>query len=46
MGWEVMRTETSPCECGESTQTFTFEMDDWNRTRSSRGTQIKPILFV
>jgi hypothetical protein len=35
MGWEVMRTETSPCGCGESTQTVTFEMDDWNRTRGS-----------
>jgi hypothetical protein len=35
MSWEVMRTEAGPCECGESTQTFTFEMDDWNRTRSS-----------
>lgn len=35
MSWEVMRTETGPCECGESTQTFTYEMDDWNRTRSS-----------
>ncbi|MGD0445794.1 MAG: hypothetical protein ABSA39_17815 [Edaphobacter sp.] len=30
-----MRTETGPCECGEGTETFTFEMDDWNRTRNS-----------
>ncbi len=35
MSWEIMRTETGPCECGEGTETFTFEMDDWNRTRSS-----------
>lgn len=35
MSWEVMRTETGPCECGEGTQTFTSEMDDWNRMRSS-----------
>ncbi len=35
MSWEVVRTETRPCECGEGTETFTFEMDDWNRTRSS-----------
>lgn len=35
MSWEIMRTETDPCECGEGTQTFTFETDDWNRTRSS-----------
>lgn len=36
MSWEVMRSETGPCECGEDTETFTFEMDDWSRTRSSR----------
>ena len=35
MSWEIMRTETGPCECGKGTKTFTFEMDDWNRTRSS-----------
>jgi hypothetical protein len=35
MSWEIMRTETGPCECGEGTETFTFEMDDWNRTRNS-----------
>jgi hypothetical protein len=35
MSWEIMRTETGPCECGEGTETFTSEMDDWNRTRSS-----------
>ena len=35
MSWEAMRTETTPCECGEGTQTFTSEMDDWNRMRSS-----------
>ncbi|WP_157466893.1 hypothetical protein [Edaphobacter aggregans] len=35
MSWEIMRTETAPCECGEGTETFTFEMDDWNRTQSS-----------
>lgn len=35
MSWETMRTESGPCECGQGTVTFTFEMDDWNRTRSS-----------
>lgn len=35
MSWEIMRTETGPCECGVGTETFTFEMDDWNRTCSS-----------
>ena len=30
MSWEVMKTETGPCECSEGTQTFTSEMDDWN----------------
>jgi hypothetical protein len=35
MSWEVMRSETGPYECGEGTQTFTSEMDDWNRMRSS-----------
>jgi hypothetical protein len=35
MSWEIMRAETSPCECGAGTETSTFEMDDWNRTRSS-----------
>lgn len=35
MSWEIMRTETGSCECGTGTETYTFEMDDWNRTRSS-----------
>jgi hypothetical protein len=35
MSWEIMRTETHPCDCGGGTATYTFEMDDWNRTRSS-----------
>ena len=35
MSWEIMSTETRPCDCGAGTETFTFEMDDWNRTRSS-----------
>jgi hypothetical protein len=35
MSWELMRTEAGPCECEENIQTFTFEMDDWNRTWSS-----------
>lgn len=35
MSWEIMSTETRPCQCGAGTETFTFEMDDWNRTRSS-----------
>jgi hypothetical protein len=35
MSWEVLRTENTPCDCGSGTQTFTFEMDDWNRTRIS-----------
>jgi hypothetical protein len=35
MSWEIIRTETHPCDCGAGTATFTFEMDDWNRTRSS-----------
>lgn len=35
MSWEIMSTETRPCECGAGTETFSFEMDDWNRTRSS-----------
>ncbi len=34
MSWEIMSAETRPCECGGGTETFTFEMDDWNRTRS------------
>ena len=35
MSWEVTRRETHPCDCGAGTETFTVEMDDWNRTRSS-----------
>lgn len=35
MSWEIMSSETHPCECGAGTETFTFEMDDWNRTRNS-----------
>jgi hypothetical protein len=34
MSWEVMRSETGPCRCGQGTETFVMEMDDWNRTRS------------
>ena len=36
MSWEVMRSETAPCECCAGTVTYTFEMDDWNRTRNGR----------
>lgn len=35
MSWEVMNEETKPCPCGKGTVTYIFEMDDWNRTRSS-----------
>jgi hypothetical protein len=35
MSWEVMQTRTSTCDCGAGTETYTFELDDWNRTRSS-----------
>lgn len=35
MSWEVMQTTTGPCACGAGTQTYTLEMDDWNRTRSA-----------
>ena len=34
MSWEIMRTETGPCERGAGPETHTFEMNDWNRTRS------------
>ena len=35
MSWEIMRSETGPCECRAGTMTHFMEMDDWNRTRSS-----------
>ena len=35
MSWEVMQTETGLCACGAGTETYTLEMDDWNRTRSA-----------
>lgn len=35
MSWEIMRSETGPCECGAGTITNVMEMDDWNRTRGS-----------
>ena len=35
MSWEIVSTENHPCECRAGTFTYTFEMDDWNRTRSS-----------
>lgn len=35
MSWKIMSSETHPCDCGAGTETVTFEMDDWNRTRSS-----------
>jgi hypothetical protein len=35
MSWEVMQTGTRPCECGSGTETYTFEIDNWNRSRSS-----------
>jgi hypothetical protein len=30
-----MQTKTGPCACGAGTETYTLEMDDWNRTRSA-----------
>lgn len=36
MGYEVMSVEETPCACGAGTFVFTFEMDDWNRTRSTK----------
>jgi|SRR5215831_10863702 len=35
MSWEVMKSETTKCHCGKGIMTYTMEMDDWNRTRSS-----------
>jgi hypothetical protein len=35
MSWEVMQTRTGPCDCGAGTETYTLEVDDWNRTRNS-----------
>jgi hypothetical protein len=35
MSWEIMSVETHPCECGTGTETFTLEIDDWNRMRTS-----------
>lgn len=35
MSWAVMQTQTGPCACGVGTETYTLEMDDWNRTRSA-----------
>jgi hypothetical protein len=35
MSWEVMQTTTGPCACGAGTETYTLEIDDWNRTRSA-----------
>jgi hypothetical protein len=35
MSWEVTQTKTGPCPCGGGTETYTLEMDDWNRTRSA-----------
>lgn len=35
MSWEVMQTTSGPCACGAGTETYTLEMDDWNRTRSA-----------
>jgi len=35
MSWEIMRSETKPCQCGKGTISQILEMDDWNRTRSS-----------
>jgi hypothetical protein len=34
MSWEIVKSETEPCQCGAGTVTYTMEMDDWNRTRS------------
>jgi len=39
MSWEIMRSEAGPCECGTGAVTYVFEMDDWNRTRSSTEVQ-------
>ncbi|MDY0394934.1 hypothetical protein RWE15_11435 [Virgibacillus halophilus] len=36
MGWEEMNTRVYPCWCGKGTFTEVSEMDDWNRTRSTR----------
>jgi hypothetical protein len=35
MSWEVMSSDTKPCECGKGTVTHVMEMDDWNRIRNS-----------
>ncbi|MEI3609933.1 hypothetical protein [Pseudogracilibacillus sp. SO10305] len=36
MGWDIMSTDTYPCECGKGTYTEVREMDDWNRIRVHR----------
>lgn len=35
MSWEIMSSDTKPCECGKGTVTHVMEMDDWNRIRNS-----------
>jgi hypothetical protein len=35
MSCQITRSESGPCDCGAGTQTFTVEMDDWNRIRNS-----------
>lgn len=35
MSWEVMQTTIGPCACGAGTETYTLEIDDWNRTRNA-----------
>jgi hypothetical protein len=32
---EVMQTRTDPCDWCAGTETYTVEVDDWNRTRNS-----------
>ena len=36
MSWEKFSPEIKPCWCGKGTITYIMEMDDWNRTRTSR----------
>ena len=36
MSWEKFPPEIKHCWCGNSTITYMMEMDDWNRTRTSR----------